>query len=75
MHESEDMLQVLVRDRLERARADAARRALLRAGRPETRLRRRLGLALIRAGQWLAGPARPARPRALTPAVAEARHG
>ena len=73
MHESEDALQALVRDRLERARADAARRALLRAGRPEARLRRRVGLALIRAGQWLAGPALPVRAAALV--AAEVRRG
>ena len=73
MHESEDAMRVMVRDRLERARADAARRTLLRAGRPEARLRRRAGLALIRTGQWLAGPALPVRAAALV--SAEARRG
>jgi hypothetical protein len=52
----------LVRERLEEARAAAARRALIRKLRPARRpVRVAVGFALIRAGHWVAGRApRPA---------------
>jgi hypothetical protein len=46
----------LVRDRLEDARAMTAQQALVRSLRPARRpVRVALGLALIRAGHWMAG--------------------
>jgi hypothetical protein len=48
----------LVKERLDEARAQAAQRALLRALAPPRRpVRVAIGLALIRAGQWVAGQA------------------
>lgn len=48
----------LVRDRLDEARATAAQAACVRASRPLGRpMRVALGLALIRAGHWVAGRA------------------
>ena len=59
----------LVRDRLEDARAFAARQALVRSFRPAGRTARvAMGLALIRVGHWLAGsaPRRAGAPRRAT---------
>jgi hypothetical protein len=59
----------LVRDRLEDARAMTARQALVRGLRPARRpVRVTLGLALIRAGHWMAGraPRRTGQPRRVT---------
>ena len=56
----------LVRDRLEDARAMTARQALAQSLRPVRRpVRVALGLALIRAGHWMAGraPRRASQPR------------
>ena len=56
----------LVRDRLDEARAMAARHAVVRSLRPARRpVRVTLGLTLIRAGHWLAGraPRRAGQPR------------
>lgn len=56
----------LARDRLDDARAIAARNALVRTLGPVRRpVRVALGLALIRAGHWVAGrtPRRTAHPR------------
>jgi len=48
----------MVRERLEEARAFAARQAVLQSLRPERRpVRVSLGLSLIRIGRWLAGQA------------------
>ncbi len=48
----------LVRDRIDEARALAARQALIRSLRPVRRpVRVALGLALIRVGHWMAGRA------------------
>jgi hypothetical protein len=49
-------LEVLVRERLEEARAAAMRRALV-SRRVRRGLRLRLGAALIEAGRWLVGEA------------------
>jgi hypothetical protein len=50
--------EMLVKERLDEARATAARLALLRALRPARQpLRVVVGLALIRVGRWLAGRA------------------
>lgn len=59
----------LVRARLEEARAMAARHALVLSLRPVRRpMRVALGLALIRAGHWIAGrtPRRAGQPRRAT---------
>jgi hypothetical protein len=56
----------LVRDKLDEARAIAARRAVARSLRPARRpVRVALGLTLIRAGHWIAGraPRRTGQPR------------
>jgi hypothetical protein len=54
------LAELIARDRIEEARARAARRRLLdSANTARPRLRVMLGFALIRLGQWLAG--RPAR--------------
>ena len=58
-----------VKDRLDEARALAARERLLAALRPQKApLRVLMGMALIRAGRWMAGPAarRGAQPRRAT---------
>ena len=48
----------LVRERLDEARAYAARQALIRSLRPVRRpVRVALGVALIKIGHWIAGPA------------------
>ena len=52
----------LARDRLAEARAAAAHHALVRALRRPRPLRLVVGLALIRAGRWLAGAARGREP-------------
>ena len=59
----------IARDRLDDARAMAARSALVRALGPVRRpVRVALGLALIRVGHWIAGraPRRAAHPRRAT---------
>ena len=59
----------LVRDRLEDARAVATRQTLVSSLRPVRRpVRVALGLALIRAGHWMAGraPRRAGQPRRAT---------
>lgn len=59
----------LVKARLEEARAMAARQALVQSLRPVRRpMRVALGLALIRAGHWMAGrtPRRAGQPRRAT---------
>ena len=59
----------LVRERLAEARALAARQALVLSLRPTGRpVRQVLGLALIRAGHWVAGraPRRAGQPRRAT---------
>lgn len=59
----------LVRERLDEARATAARLALIRALRPARRpVRVAVGFALIRIGHWVAGraPRATARPRRAT---------
>ncbi len=49
-------LEMLARDRLARARREAADHALAtRAARPRASVRLRLGLLLIGAGRWLRG--------------------
>jgi hypothetical protein len=56
-------LETMVRDRLARARAEAAGRALLaqpHAAVPRVGPRVRLGLALIRVGRWLRAAEPPA---------------
>ena len=63
------LLEQLVRERLDEARATAAQRALLRKLRPARRsVRVAVGFALIKVGHWVAGRApRPAgRPRRAT---------
>lgn len=59
----------LARQRLDEARADAARWALVRQLRPARRpVRMVVGLALIKAGHWVAGrtPRRVGQPRRAT---------
>ena len=59
----------IARDRLDDARAIAARNALVRTlGRVRRPVRVAVGLALIRAGHWIAGraPRRTAHPRRAT---------
>jgi hypothetical protein len=59
----------LARQRLDEARADAARWALIRTLRPARRpVRVAVGLALIKAGHWVAGRAarRAVQPRRAT---------
>jgi hypothetical protein len=59
----------LVKERLDEARATAARLALIRALRPARRpVRVVVGFALIKAGHWVAGraPKPAARPRRAT---------
>jgi hypothetical protein len=59
----------VARQRLEEARAEAAHRALLRSLRPARRpMRVTVGLALIKAGHWVAGraPRRVSTPRRVT---------
>jgi hypothetical protein len=59
----------LIKDRLDDARASAARHALVRLLRPVRRpVRVALGLALIRAGRWMAGraPRRAGQPGRVT---------
>jgi hypothetical protein len=59
----------VTRQRLNEARAEAARWALLRSLRPARRpLRATVGFALIKAGHWVAGraPRRVAAPRRVT---------
>ncbi len=59
----------VVRERLDEARADAARQALIRSLRPVRRpMRVALGLALIRVGHWVAGraPRRAGHPSRVT---------
>ncbi len=61
--------ELLVRERLDEARALAARQALVRSLRPVGRpVRAALGLALIRIGHWVAGraPRRAGQPRRAT---------
>ena len=56
---NEYALELLTKDRLDRARAEAAVRALVtrrEARSPRASLRVRLGLALIGLGRWLRGP-------------------
>jgi len=56
----------VVRQRLDEARAEAARQALLRDLRPARRpIRVAVGFALIRVGHWVAGraPRRASQPR------------
>jgi hypothetical protein len=58
--------ELMARQRLDEARAEAARYALLRDGRRARRpLRIIVGFALIKAGHWVAGraPRRGGRPR------------
>jgi hypothetical protein len=62
------LFEQLARERLNEARAEAARLALVRALRPARPLRVVLGLALIRAGRWVAG--RAARPTRVRQAIA-----
>ncbi len=53
-----EMEQLVARVRLDEARAEAARWALLRGLRPARRpLRVAVGFALIKAGRWVAGRA------------------
>ena len=61
MELNEYVLEMLVRDRLREARAECTRRAL-RPRPPRPALRARLGVALIRLGERLAGPAAPRLP-------------
>jgi hypothetical protein len=59
----------VARQRLDEARAEAARRALLRDLRPARRpMRVTVGFALIKVGHWVAGraPRRAAEPRRVT---------
>jgi len=59
----------VVRQRLDEARAEAARQALLRDLRPARRpIRVAVGFALIRVGHWVAGraPRRASQPRRVT---------
>ena len=61
--------ELVARQRLEEARAEAARWALIRQLRPARNpLRAALGLALIKAGHWVAGraPRRAGQPRRAT---------
>jgi len=63
------LLEHLVREQLDEARAVAARYALIRSLRPVRQpVRVRAGLALIRAGRWLAhtAPKRTAEPGRVT---------
>lgn len=54
----------LVRERLDEARADAARQALIRSLRPVRRpVRVIVGVALIKIGHWVAGQAPKAIPK------------
>jgi len=59
----------VVRQRLDEARAEAARQALLRDLRPARRpIRVAVGFALIKVGHWVAGraPRRASQPRRVT---------
>ena len=73
MEANEYLLEVLVREKLDEARAMTARRALVMASRPvRAPLRARVGTALIALGERVGGPAAtqagvPA-PRASAPA-------
>ena len=63
------MEEQVARQRLDEARAEAARRALLRDLRPARRpMRVTVGFALIKVGHWVAGraPRRAAEPRRVT---------
>ena len=73
MEVNEYMLEILVREKLDEARAMTARRALVRDARhPRAPLRARVGAALIALGERLSGgttaPAGSAAPRAGVPA-------
>lgn len=58
------LAEALARQRLDEARAQAARRAVIRSLRPVPKpLRVSLGLVLIRTGRWLAGTASASRSR------------
>jgi hypothetical protein len=58
MEVNEYMLEILVREKLDEARAMTARRALVRGSRPpRAPLRARVGAALIAFGERVAGPA------------------
>jgi hypothetical protein len=52
-------------EKLREARAEAAREHLISTLRDSRPLRVSLGLALIRTGRWLAGPAPAAQPKRL----------
>ena len=61
--------ELMARQRLDEARAEAARWALVRSLRPARRpVRVTVGLALIRTGHWVAGraPRRVSAPRRVT---------
>jgi hypothetical protein len=63
------MEELVARQRLEEARADAARWALIRQLRPARHpMRVAVGFALIKVGHWVAGrtPRRAGRPRRAT---------
>jgi hypothetical protein len=63
------MEEVVARQRLEEARAEAARWALIRQLRPAQRpMRVAVGFALIKVGHWVAGraPRRAGQPRRAT---------
>jgi len=58
MEVNEYMLEILVREKLDEARAMTARRALVRDSRPaRASLRSRVGAALIALGERVGGPA------------------
>jgi hypothetical protein len=61
MEAPEYMIEVLIREKLDEARAATARRALAAGARPRPSLRARLGAALIALGERLVGA--PASPR------------
>ena len=63
------LVEELARVRLDEARAEAVRRAVVRSLRPARQpMRVRAGLALIKAGRWLAhgAPRRAVQPRRVT---------
>lgn len=63
MDMNEYLVTLMLRERMAELHAEAARYAMLRAARPARRPARvRLGLVLIRFGQWFAGEAPAASP-------------